>query len=547
MAQKRVSVGSAGSAMLHPDRMRSTLAALLGVACWLVAQVARAGPLPAVQSAAGSGSAYVGTVNPNASPPLTLPAIDMGPVNVTTTNNQDGSVDINLQGGIFDVVHFGVGQAFTGSAGVDAFMHAEVGSIHLAASGAAQTTPFAYEAPFPGALGQNPFYAQAIVNIGAEFVDVVTVPATAAAPNPGDLTPVQLEVLATCSLSVSDGSSDFTGFISANLSLADGTNLGGVLTMDPVIFSPEDPVCPFGAMNVQPINVPVLTPIVLTFDFSAELTLTAGHDLFGVYRQGLLSPAHSGDFPTDQAAIDALNTGEVMLTNSEGKGAIGSTGHDYTTLNGGPTITTTTTTTTTSTFVPPTTLPGCTGYCGDGVVQPDCAETCECPMVGGMTVAVCDATTSTPSLEPACARCAGCMVDLSQCGTTTTSTSTTEPGQTTTTSTTPGGTGTTTSTTVPCQTIRCRLDDGIHASACAGETIPAPITKDFDRVTSLVAEAGGASPKRAKRLIKHAEHALTQAENAAKKATKGKKPKLTVDCAGAIHQAAEEVRSSLPK
>jgi hypothetical protein len=150
-----------------------------------LASGARAGlPTPAVENAAGSGSAYVGSVNPNASPPLTLPAIDMGPINVTTTNNQDGSVDINLYGGIFDVVHFGPGlsQLFTGSAGIDAFMHAEIGSIHLGASGAAQTTPFGYEAPFPGALGQNPFYAQALVSIGAGFVDVVTVPATAAAP-----------------------------------------------------------------------------------------------------------------------------------------------------------------------------------------------------------------------------------------------------------------------------------------------------------------------------------------------------------------------------
>jgi hypothetical protein len=532
--------------MLDSDRMRPTLAALLGAACWVVPQAARAAlPTPAVENAAGSGSAYVGTVNPNASPPLMLPAIDMGPVNITTTNNQDGSVDINLEGGIFDVVHFGPGlnQAFTGSAGVDAFLHAEIGSIHLAAIGSADTTPFAYEAPFPGALGQNPFYAQALVGIGAGFVDVVTVPATVAAPKPGDLTTVQLEALATCpplGLSVSDGSSDFTGFVSADLSLADGTDLGGVFTMDPVIFSPSDPVCPFGASRML-ANVPVLTPIVLRFNFSAQLSLTAGHGLAGVGRQGILGLAHAGDFPTDDAAIDALNTGEVMLTNSEGKGAIGSTGHDYTTLNGGPTITTTTTTTTTSTFVPPTTLPGCSGYCGDGVVQPACAETCECPMVGGMTVAVCDATTSTPPLEPACARCGGCMVDLSQCPTTTTSTSTTEPGQ----STTEPGQTTTTSTTLPCRTVRCLLDDGLHA--CAGETIPATITKSFDRVTSLVAKAGGASSKRAKRLIKHAEHALTQAENGAKKATKGKKPKLTVGCAGAIRQAAEGVRSSLTK
>ena len=526
--------------------MRPTLAALLGAACWVVPHVARAGvPTPAVQNAAGSGSAYVGTVNPNASPPQVLPPIDMGPVHVTTTKNQDGSVDIDLYGGIFDVVHFGPGldQAFSGSAGIDAFMHAEVGSIHLGASGLAETTPFGYEAPFP-ALGQNPFYAQAIVGIGAGFVDVVTVPATADAPKTGDLTTATLEVLASCSLNVEDGSSDLSGFISADLSLADGTDLGAVFTMDPVIFSPEDPVCPFGAQVSVP-NVPVLTPIVLTFSLSAGLSLTAGHGLAGVGREGLLTPAHSGDFPTDQAAIDALNTGEVMLTNSEGKGAIGSTGHDYTTLNGGPTITTTTTTTTTSIFVPPTTLPGCAGYCGDGVVQPACAETCECPMVNGLSVPLCDAATATPPLQPPCARCAGCMVDLSQCATPTTSTSTTEPGPTTTTSIVPRVP--TTSTTVPCQTVSCLFEDGLHASACAGETFPAPITRDFGRVTSLVGELGGASPKRAKRLDRHAEHALTQAENAAKKATKGRKPKLTAGCASAIHQAAEEARSSLPR
>jgi hypothetical protein len=523
--------------------MRSTLVALLGAACWVVPHAARATlPTPAVQNATGSGSAYVGTVNPNASPPLTLPTIDMGPVYVTTTNNQDGSVDVNLYGGIFDAVHFGPGldQAFFGNAGIEAFMHAEIGSIHLGASGLAETTPFGYEAPFPGALGQNPFYAQAVVSIGAGFVDVVTVPATVDAPNPGDLTTAQLEVLASCSLNVEDGSSDFSGFIGASLSLADGTDLGGVFTMDPVIFSPSDPVCPFGAQVSVP-NVPVLTPIALTFSLSAGLSLTAGHGLAGVGREGLLTLAHSGDFPTDQAGIDALNTGEVMLTNSEGKGAIGSTGHDYTTLNGGPTITTTTTTTTTSIFVPPTTLPGCSRYCGDGIVQPACAETCECPMVNGLSVPLCDAATSTPPLQPACARCAGCMVDLSQCATTTT---TTTPGETTT-STVP--VVPTTSTTVPCHAVSCLLEDGLHASACAGETIPSAITRDFDRVTSLDGELAGASPKRAKRLERHAEHALTQAENATKKAAKGRKAKLTAGCASTIHQAAEAVRSSLPR
>src|SRR5262249_3276424 len=73
---------------------------------------------------------------------------------------------------------------------------------------------------------------------------------------------------------------------------------------------------------------------------------------------------------------------------------------------------------------------------GDGIVQADCGESWECPMAGGLAVAVCDAGTAIPSLTPDCARCAGCQVDLSQCaGPTSSSTSTTAPGPATTTST----------------------------------------------------------------------------------------------------------------
>jgi hypothetical protein len=233
--------------------MRLSLAASFIAACSFLPCVTLAAlPTPGLENVGGGGSAYVGTVNPPSSPPPTLPPIDFAPVTVTTTDGPGGSKVVEVSGGTFDVVHFGVGQAFTGVAGIDAFMVAEVGSIHLAASAGANTTPFGYEAPFPGALGENPFYAQAFVNIGAGFVDVVTLPATAAAPNPGDLTTANLEVLASCSLNVEDGSSDFTGFVSADLSLADGTDLGAVATRDPVIFSPEDPVCPFGAHPDRP-------------------------------------------------------------------------------------------------------------------------------------------------------------------------------------------------------------------------------------------------------------------------------------------------------
>src|SRR5262249_47343975 len=78
------------------------------------------------------------------------------------------------------------------------------------------------------------------------------------------------------------------------------------------------------------------------------------------------------------------------------------------------------------------------------------AETCECPMAGDLAVVVCDAATAIPSLAPDCARCTGCLVDLSPCATpTTSSTSTTAPGPATTTTTSFSSSTTSTSTTVP--------------------------------------------------------------------------------------------------
>ena len=147
------------------------------------------------------------------------------------------------------------------------------------------------------------------------------------------------------------------------------------------------------------------------------------------------------------------------------------------------------------------------------------------------------------------------MVDLSQCAAPTTSTtSTTAPGPaitTTTTATGPGATPstvpgvTTTSTTVPCGTVRCLLDAGLQRPPCAGETIPPTIRKNFDRAIHLVEQAGGSAPTKVRRLLKHARRAIGLADHAAKKAARGKKPKLTVACAAAVEGAAKDVRNNL--
>ena len=370
--------------------MRSIVAAAVLAACSLRSRTAFADlPIPQVEGVTSTGFAYVGTVNPTTVPMSALPPIDLAPVVVTRTDGPGGAKDVEIHGGTLDVVHFGPGlsQLFTGTASMEAFMHAEIGSIHLLASADAASTPLDYQAPFPGALGDNPFFGDAVVSIGAGFVDVVTVPATKAAPNAGDLTTVTLNVVAECSSPIQvDDDSDLRGNIGGSLSLADGTDLGGVATTDPPGFS-SSPGCPFGASRPLP-NVPVLTPIALHFSLAVALSAKTGIDLQG--------RVHQGSYGVDHAFINLLNTGAVMLTNAEGAGATGSTGHDYGTLNGGPTISTTTSTTTTSTFIPPTTLPSCTGYCGDGIVQTDCAEVCECPTVDAMAVAVCAAATRHP-------------------------------------------------------------------------------------------------------------------------------------------------------
>jgi hypothetical protein len=525
--------------------MRSIVAAVVLAACSLRSRTAFADlPTPQVEGVTSTGFAYVGTVNPTTVPMSALPPIDLAPVVVTQTDGPGGAKDVEIHGGTLDVVHFGPGlsQLFTGTASMEAFMHAEIGSIHLLASADAASTPLDYQAPFPGALGDNPFFGEAVVSIGAGFVDIVTIPATKAAPNAGNLTTVTLNVVAECSSPIQvDDDSDLRGNISGSLSLSDGTDLGGIATTDPPGFS-SSPGCPFGAS--RPLsNVPVLTPIALHFSLAVALSAKTGIDLQG--------RVHQGSYGVDHAFINLLNTGAVMLTNAEGAGARGSTGHDYGTLNGGPTISTTTSTTTTSTFIPPTTLPSCTGYCGDGIVQTDCAEACDCPTVDAMAVAVCAAGTATPALVPDCARCAGCAVDLSQCATPST---TTVPGATTTT-TTPVVTSTTTATTAPgatattstlaCETTGCLLDAALHAGACGGEAVPPHITRALDRVLHLIDEAHVSSPRKAKRLLREDKHLLGIATRGARKAARGKKPRLTSDCARAIEHAVDLVRAGL--
>ena len=71
--------------------------------------------------------------------------------------------------------------------------------------------------------------------------------------------------------------------------------------------------------------------------------------------------------------------------------------------------------------------------------------------------------------------------------------------------------------------------------------MPPAILKKLDRATSLIDAAHDSAPKKARRLLHKAKSLLRLAA----KAAKGKKPKLTTDCAAAIQRATGTVAGSL--
>jgi hypothetical protein len=105
-------------------------------------------------------------------------------------------------------------------------------------------------------------------------------------------------------------------------------------------------------------------------------------------------------------------------------------------------------------------------------------------------------------------------------------------------------TPTTSTTTLPCTTPRCRIDAALHGPACGDETVPRSITKKLDRGTTLLDRADQHA-KSAKRLRRQAKRAFTSAGKAAGKAAKGKKPKLSAECAAAIQDAIAAIVADL--
>jgi hypothetical protein len=327
-----------------------------------------------------------------------------GPVAEQIIGRIDGSTELKVDSGISDVTLFGGGfsQSFMTGADAHGYVLARRGSIHVRVSAAALAQPSAYSAPFPGALGTNPYFAYAQVSVSGVLYDIVVPPPTSAAPNPGDLTTLTLTGTLDCA-DVEPGT--FENLLgsgsSINVSLSDdNTTLAAAQS-----FSGG---CASASTNVQ---VPVGQKFSVIFNVGALAATRAGGS-FGA---------------SNDAFVNALNTGTMTIVNEDGVGVVGASGVDYGNPDAGPPLTTTSTTTSTM-IAPPTTLPSCTGSCGDTVVQPECGESCECPETAPGKVGVdCDAATSIPTLAPSCARCRGCQVDMRPCASTTSTTSTTLP------------------------------------------------------------------------------------------------------------------------
>ena len=106
---------------------------------------------------------------------------------------------------------------------------------------------------------------------------------------------------------------------------------------------------------------------------------------------------------------------------------------------------------------------------------------------------------------------------------------------------------TTTTTTLPCASARCTLDSSVASPACAGQVVPSSVTTKFDRATTLLEEAGTSPAKQAGRLLKQARRALKSAKASTSRASSGKRPKISSECATVLEDAAARVLSDLQR
>ena len=103
----------------------------------------------------------------------------------------------------------------------------------------------------------------------------------------------------------------------------------------------------------------------------------------------------------------------------------------------------------------------------------------------------------------------------------------------------------TTTTTRPCPTPRCSVEAVVQGPACGSDTIPAAIRRKLDRAPELLEQAETSPPGKARVLRKKAKRFLERAGGAARRASRGKKPKLSAGCAASIKQTTDQLAGGL--
>ncbi|HZP40751.1 MAG TPA: hypothetical protein VFD84_04470 [Candidatus Binatia bacterium] len=198
---------------------------------------------------------------------------------------------------------------------------------------------------------------------------------------------------------------------------------------------------------------------------NAMMSVTQGAQLTGTF---VAASIHTEHVTVISAPASTSTTTTTSTTSSTTAPPDGSTTSTTTTVTSSSTSSTEVVATTTT-----TNQNACQeGHCGDGVVDPQCDESCECALVGQVRPTSCSgAMIEAPHDLPACAVCKSCVLDQSQCAaesTTTTTvpdgssstTTTTMPAETSTTTTTEPGATTTTTTTTPGTCGNGHLDPG---------------------------------------------------------------------------------------
>ena len=166
-------------------------------------------------------------------------------------------------------------------------------------------------------------------------------------------------------------------------------------------------------------------------------------------------------------------------------------------------------------------------------------STTQPPMTTTSSSTTSTSTSTTTTTRPPTTTTSTTFTTSSTSSTTTTSTTSTSTRSTTTT------TSLTTTTTLPCTSARCTLEAVQTNPTCAGQTIPASVTKRFNRATSLIDQARTGPAKQTRKFLKRAKKALKQAAAKAVRAAKGKKPKISAACAEALKEAADSVVGGL--